>query len=158
MAWKKNQRKQVYRNLYYREVVEFLIQLIVTLMLLVSAAMTCTASGMLCRVPYNLEEGEIKISEPTISVLPSRLFDWRLSSNSATFAYGGDEVDLSVWDTELVFRTHIDTSTNTVTPGSKKRKRNDDLFPAEVWRARNVSFCNANLIRYLRGKSCPTII
>lgn len=76
-------------------------------------------------------------SQSVTGILPSRLCDWKLSDDSKTFAYGGDEVDLSVWDTELSFSAQP-TNTKPTEGGSKKRKRNDDLFPAEIWRARNV--------------------
>lgn len=72
------------------------------------------------------------------ATLPIRLYDWRHSPDGTSFAYGGDEVDLSVWDTERAFQAPAE-STTASNSGSKKRKRNDDLFPAEVWRARNVS-------------------
>lgn len=69
-------------------------------------------------------------------VLPSRLTDWRLAEDGKTFAYAGDEVDLSVWDTDLAFSTQ--TSAPATAAPTKKRKRNEDLFPGEIWRARNV--------------------
>ena len=59
-----------------------------------------------------------------------------MSDNRETFAYGGEEVDLSVWSAELAWRSQPESST--VPKSSKKRKRGDDLFPAEIWRARNV--------------------
>ncbi|KAF9532933.1 hypothetical protein CPB83DRAFT_846612 [Crepidotus variabilis] len=102
-----------------------------------SAVTTCTASGMLSRTSFNVEDG-ITISEHTTGTLPSRLFDWRQSPDGATFCYGGDEVDMSVWDAERTFHNLSDAASASTTPGSKKRKRNDDLFPAEIWRARNL--------------------
>jgi len=59
-----------------------------------------------------------------------------MSDSKETFAYGGDEVDLSLWNTELAWQRQLGPTT--LTGSSKKRKRNDDLFPAELWRARNV--------------------
>ena len=71
-----------------------------------------------------------------LSSLPTRLCDWRISSNQETFSCGGDEVELSVWNTEQVFASSpAARSTDTQT---KKRKRNDELFPGEIWRAKNV--------------------
>ncbi|KAF8636642.1 hypothetical protein AX17_003450 [Amanita inopinata Kibby_2008] len=67
--------------------------------------------------------------------LPTRLRDWKLSTDEAKFAYGGDEVDLSVWDTELAFQVSVEKGNSLE---AKKRKRNDALLPAEVWRAKNV--------------------
>ncbi|KAF8959039.1 hypothetical protein BDZ97DRAFT_1906298 [Flammula alnicola] len=63
-----------------------------------SSAFTCTSNGMLRKTIFNVEDGD---SEPQVSrsecgTLPSRLCDWRLSEDSETFAYGGDEVDLSL--------------------------------------------------------------
>jgi ribosome biogenesis protein NSA1 len=71
---------------------------------------------------------------PFLSSLPTRLHDWRLSSNQETFAYGGEEVALSVWNTETAFLPRPETGG----PISRKRKRNDALMPGEIWRAKNV--------------------
>jgi ribosome biogenesis protein NSA1 len=71
---------------------------------------------------------------PLLSSLPTRLHDWRLSSNQETFAYGGEEVDLSVWNTETAFLPRPGVEG----PISRKRKRNDALMPGEIWRAKNV--------------------
>jgi ribosome biogenesis protein NSA1 len=60
-----------------------------------------------------------------------------MSDNRETFAYGGDEVDLSIWSAELAWQSQPESSTLSGS-SSKKRKRGDDLFPAEIWRARNV--------------------
>ncbi|KAF9264728.1 hypothetical protein L218DRAFT_925228 [Marasmius fiardii PR-910] len=68
------------------------------------------------------------------SHLPTRLHDWRLSPSTQNFAYGGDQVDLSIWDVERAFSTPVQPPTST-----KKRKRSQiQLFPAETWRAKNV--------------------
>ncbi|KAF8797980.1 hypothetical protein BYT27DRAFT_7178293 [Phlegmacium glaucopus] len=100
-----------------------------------SAIFSCTSNGILQKASCNTgSDGSLQTVHSTS--LPSRLCDWRMSDNRETFAYGGDEVDLSVWDTELAWQCQPQSST---LPGSsKKRKRNDDLFPAEIWRARNV--------------------
>ncbi|KAH9934804.1 uncharacterized protein B0H18DRAFT_1082581 [Fomitopsis serialis] len=58
---------------------------------------SCTSNGALRST--TLGEGDSAFSAQT-SVLPMRLCEWRLSPDSRTFAYGGDEVELSVWDTE----------------------------------------------------------
>lgn len=63
--------------------------------------------------------------------------DWRLSPSQETFAYGGDEVEVSVWDTKRAFESRPDGPA--ASPSGKKRKRTGDLFPGEVWRARNVA-------------------
>lgn len=72
-----------------------------------------------------------------------------MSDNRETFAYGGDEVDLSVWSAELAWQPQPESST---LPGSssKKRKRGDDLFLAEIWRARNVPNDNLGLRQPVR--------
>ena len=56
-----------------------------------------------------------------------------MSPDRDTFAYGGDEVDLSVWDTEKAFSARPQDESTV----PKKRKRNE-LLPGEIWRARNV--------------------
>ncbi|KAJ6596839.1 hypothetical protein DFH09DRAFT_1071831 [Mycena vulgaris] len=62
---------------------------------------SCTSNGALRLVPTEEDE------QPQIlGSLPSRLCDWRLASDQATFAYGGDEVELSVWDTERALAPH----------------------------------------------------
>jgi len=73
-------------------------------------------------------------ASPLLSSLPTRLRDWRLSSNQDTFAYGGEEVDLSLWKTEMAFLSPSESEA-TVT---RKRKRDDSLMPGEIWRAKNV--------------------
>lgn len=73
-----------------------------------------------------------------LAALPSRLCDWRLSSNCQTFAYGGDEVEVSLWDTERAFAPPSESSAKGAPANSKKRKQSDTLFPGEVWRAKNV--------------------
>jgi ribosome biogenesis protein NSA1 len=70
-----------------------------------------------------------------------RLKDWRLAPDGHSFAYGGDEVEVSLWDAERAF------SSSTVNPHGKmdttkegkKRKRSDDLLSGELWRAKNVA-------------------
>lgn len=69
-------------------------------------------------------------------VLPMRLAEWRLSPDQNTFAYTGDEVELSVWDTENAFTAQRQESSSNESP--KKRKRSEQLLPGESWRARNV--------------------
>lgn len=86
--------------------------------------------------------------------LPTRLSDWRLSPNGEAFAYGGDEVDLSVWNTELAFQ-HKPTGVST--ENTKKRKRGDELFPAETWRAKNVSFTRRLRAIYSHVSRSPMI-
>ena len=135
------------------------------LIYLFSSVFTCTSNGMLRKSMFTAEQQKdpFKIPESHCSTLPSRLFDWRLSEDTQTFAYGGDEVDLSVWNTGIAFENRsIPASSSSAI---KKRKRNDDLFPGEIWRARNVRFFLSiqlqQLIVFLKGskrspQSSPT--
>jgi ribosome biogenesis protein NSA1 len=63
-----------------------------------------------------------------------------VSPDGTSLAYGGEEVDLSIWDVEKTFST-------TVTPIElgTKRKSKTALFPAEQWRAKNVAHDSLNL-------------
>ena len=73
------------------------------------------------------------------AVLPTRLRDWKLSEDETKFVYGGDEVDASIWSTELSFQSPSESGGRADAPSGKKRKRGDSLLPAELWRAKNVS-------------------
>lgn len=72
-----------------------------------------------------------------LASLPTRLYDWRISSTQENFAYGGDEVELSMWNTEQAFSNLADRAASSNTD-TKKRKRGGELFPGEIWRAKNV--------------------
>ena len=75
----------------------------------------------------------------TLAALPSRICDWRLSHDRQTFAYGGDEVEVSLWNTERAFTSPSESVvTGAPANGGKKRKQGDALFPGEIWRAKNV--------------------
>jgi len=89
---------------------------------------SCTSNGALRLVPT----GDDK--QPILASLPTRLSDWRLASDQASFAYGGDEVELSVWDTEKALTQGPPSSFDS---SGTKRKR-DALFPGEIWRAKNI--------------------
>jgi len=65
-----------------------------------------------------------------------RLCEWRTAPDGKTFSYGGDEVELSVWDLEAAFAPKQSAPQP---EGTKKRKRTNDLLPGELWRAKNVS-------------------
>lgn len=69
-----------------------------------------------------------------------RLKDWKLSPDSRMFAYGGDEVELSLWDLERAFTSPLAVPKHDETEPKegKKRKRTEQLLPAEIWRAKNV--------------------
>ena len=67
-----------------------------------------------------------------------RLCEWRLSEDGSAFVYGGDEVEMSLWDTEKAFSPVSGPASDSMSAEAKKRKRGDQLLPAEVWRAKNV--------------------
>ncbi|KAF8610165.1 hypothetical protein BDV93DRAFT_601221 [Ceratobasidium sp. AG-I] len=98
--------------------------------------LSCTQHGRL-RLSYTL--GEPSTSEVPADVtasLPMRLNDMRLSPSSSSLAYGGNEVDLSVWDVERTF------SEKPSTPGAaanKRKKGKGDLMYAEIWRAKQLA-------------------
>jgi ribosome biogenesis protein NSA1 len=66
-----------------------------------------------------------------------RLTEWRLAVDEETFAYAGDEVEVSVWNTDRAFSSER-PAINDVEAQSKKRKRSEQLLPGEIWRAKNV--------------------
>lgn len=68
--------------------------------------------------------------------LPMRLNDMRLSPSFSSLTYGGNEVDLSVWDVERTFSEKPPTPGKV---GSKRKKGKGDLMYAEIWRAKQVS-------------------
>lgn len=94
---------------------------------------SCTSNGALRLTPFGEPD-----AEPQTAVLPMRLCEWRTAPDGKTFSYGGDEVELSVWDLESAFAPKrpapADQSKDT-----KKRKRANDLLPGEIWRAKNVA-------------------
>ncbi|KAI0637075.1 hypothetical protein C8Q77DRAFT_1154947 [Trametes polyzona] len=97
---------------------------------------SCTSNGALRLTKPGQGDGEPSSS---LATLPMRLCEWRLSADGKTFAYGGDEVELSLWDTEKAFSSQPEVESASASAGeSKKRKRNDQLLPGEVWRAKNV--------------------
>ncbi|KAJ7109325.1 WD40-repeat-containing domain protein [Mycena epipterygia] len=89
---------------------------------------SCTSNGALRLTPTGVDNKQI------LGSLPARLCDWRLASDQATFAYGGDEVDLSVWDTEKALTP--DASSSSDSSGTKRKR--DALFAGEIWRAKNI--------------------
>ena len=101
---------------------------------LTRSVLSCTANGALRRT--RAAEGQV---EADIAALPARLCDWKLASNGDAFTYGGDEVEVSLWDTEKAFAAPPVVVSEPAPPAGKKRKRNDVLLPGEIWRAKNVS-------------------
>jgi ribosome biogenesis protein NSA1 len=94
---------------------------------------SCTSNGALLMMSVD-KEGALQ--QPEFASLPTRLCDWHLSPDGTTLAYGGDEVDISVWNTEQAFSS---CAKDAPIATGKKRKRQEDLFPAEIWRAKNVN-------------------
>ena len=66
-----------------------------------------------------------------------RLCEWRTAPDGKTFSYGGDEVELSVWDLEAAFAPKKQPPHHQP-EDTKKRKRTNDLLPGELWRAKNA--------------------
>lgn len=103
---------------------------------------TCTTSGhlRLTKNPFEASNGSDDTNFSKAS-LPMRLCDFHLSPDTKSFAYGGDEVDLSLWDAELAFTGSASTNPDEKAASeSRKRKKpsSSDLLPGEVWRAKNV--------------------
>ncbi|RPD66026.1 hypothetical protein L226DRAFT_608942 [Lentinus tigrinus ALCF2SS1-7] len=99
-----------------------------------SGAYTCTSNGALRLIKFAQDSPEPSSS---LATLPMRLCEWRLSEDERAFAYGGDEVELSVWDTERAFSQEGAAPTSATTQ-SKKRKRAQELLHGELWRAKNL--------------------
>ncbi|KAM5538988.1 hypothetical protein V8D89_007211 [Ganoderma adspersum] len=99
-----------------------------------SIVYTCTSNGALRCTKFPQTESEQSVS---LSSLPMRLCEWRLSEDARSFAYGGEEVELSLWDTEKAFSERPPVA-GPASTDSKKRKRGDKLLPGELWRAKNV--------------------
>lgn len=108
---------------------------------------SCTSNGAMRLTSPN-------DSDPLLGSLPTRLHDWRLSSNEETFAYGGEEVDLSVWNTEMAFLPRSETQGIVY----RKRKRNDTLMSGEVWRAKNVQNDSLGLRQPIRITSLTYLL
>lgn len=102
-------------------------------------AYTCSTAGHLQLTAFTASS-----STPTTSKasLPMRLCDFQLSPDAATFAYGGDEVDLSVWDAERAFAgakpSSLYPEESDASGNKRKKPSSNDLLPGEIWRAKNV--------------------
>ncbi len=110
------------------------------LILVLSGVYSCTSNGALRLTKLSREADGGLHSE--LAALPMRLAEWRLAPNQQTFAYAGDEVELSVWDTERAFSAgpqEAGSSKNNDSE-SKKRKRSEQLLSNEIWRAKNVGY------------------
>ena len=111
---------------------------------------TATSIG---QFTLNTTEGEATSSR----FLAPNLKDLRVSHSGASFATGGDEVELSTWDLEAsLAAASIDDNAAEPQPPSKKRKKDDPLQAGETWRAKNVS-CSTHsfsLARHSYAMSC----
>ena len=61
---------------------------------------SCTSNGALRLTPLS---SHVDAEPSRTAVLPMRLYSWRLAPDGTTFSYGGDGVELSVWDIEAAF-------------------------------------------------------
>ncbi|KAB5592610.1 hypothetical protein CTheo_3936 [Ceratobasidium theobromae] len=100
--------------------------------------LTCTQNG---RLRFSRTLGDPSSSSPigdVIASLPMRLNDMRLSPSYSAFTYGGDEVDLSLWDLERTFAEGPLTLAECVDIGKKRKRGKGELMYAEVWRAKQL--------------------
>ncbi|CAE6520431.1 unnamed protein product [Rhizoctonia solani] len=97
--------------------------------------LTCTQNGRLRLSSVFAGPSDSDPAAELFASLPTRLNDVRLSPSYSSLAYGGDEVDLSVWDVE---RTFSDKSQTIDEAGKKRKKGKNELMYAEVWRAKQL--------------------
>ncbi|KAJ3554882.1 hypothetical protein NM688_g2877 [Phlebia brevispora] len=112
-----------------------------------STVYSCTSNGALQRTELSPENTILSSSS---AILPTRLAQWRISSDAKTFAYAGDEVELSIWDVERTFSGEASETAADATQ-TKKRKSRDTLLSHEVWRAKNLPNDNLNLRQPVRN-------
>ena len=99
---------------------------------------SCTSNGALRLTPLSCNP-DAEPDQPRTAVLPMRLCAWHLAPDGTTFTYGGDEVELSVWDVEAAFAPKQQPSPPLQSESSRKRKRHSEmLLSGELWRAKNV--------------------
>ncbi|KAH7340490.1 hypothetical protein B0J17DRAFT_651545 [Rhizoctonia solani] len=99
------------------------------------AWLTCTNNGRLRLSSSFAKPTDADTPADLVASLPMRLNDIRLGPSFSSLAYGGDEVDLSVWDVE---RTFSDQPQSTDETGKKRKKGKNELMYAEVWRAKQL--------------------
>ncbi|KAG8884302.1 hypothetical protein FRB97_004566 [Tulasnella sp. 331] len=106
---------------------------------------TCTSRGHLRLTPHQTNDqtvGTALPAAPLIAYLPTRLKAFQLSPiDQRQFAYGGDEVELSLWDVERAFTkggTRSEREGAGKTKVLKKGRKKEKLFAGEIWRSRNV--------------------
>ena len=106
---------------------------------------SCASNGALRFIPLG---SDVDAEPSRTAVLPMRLCSWRLAPNGTTFSYGGDEVELPVWEVEAAFAPKLQpppAPTTTESPqqpeNTRKRKRStESLLTGGLWRAKNVCF------------------
>ncbi|KAI0316686.1 hypothetical protein OF83DRAFT_1059975 [Amylostereum chailletii] len=97
-----------------------------------SGVFTCTSNGALRSTALDKPDGSFSSHA---SVLPMHICEWKLSPDESSFSYAGEEVEVSVWDTQSAFAPRAQIAPSEY----KKRKRGNDLLPGEVWRAKNIA-------------------
>ncbi|VDC06591.1 unnamed protein product [Peniophora sp. CBMAI 1063] len=122
-----------------------------------SGVYSCTSNGALRFTSLASSSDASEGPSSQTGVLPMRLADWHLSSSGRTFAYAGDEVELSLWDTERAFAARESKPVTNEGEGKKKRKRGEELLPGETWRARNVPNDSLSLRQPVRN-TCLTFL
>ncbi|KAF8590577.1 hypothetical protein K439DRAFT_1644695 [Ramaria rubella] len=114
---------------------------------------SCTDTGHLRLT--DVAEDRTVCSQTT--TLPTRLCDWILSDDSGSFAYGGEEVEVSLWDLSRAFNTSRRLLPN-IAMGKRRRKENKSaLIDGEIWRAKNVNNDFLNLRQPVHNTSLAYI-
>ncbi|KAF8522312.1 hypothetical protein BU17DRAFT_87400 [Hysterangium stoloniferum] len=103
-----------------------------------SGTISCTNDGHLSLVQHNDVTEDTGVAALKVTSIPNRLCEWQLAADFNSFAYGGEEVEVSVWDTSRAFEPTRSLVPGALT-GSKRRKGQNELFDGEIWRAKNVS-------------------
>lgn len=70
--------------------------------------------------------------------IPSRLCDWKLSDDYQSFVYGGDEVEVSVWDTSRALDPSRRLLPMSAVGTKRKKGQKSERFDGEIWRGQNV--------------------
>ncbi|KAG9038437.1 hypothetical protein FRB95_001294 [Tulasnella sp. JGI-2019a] len=107
---------------------------------------TCTSRGHLRLTPHQTNNQDVGAPSPTTvpltAYLPTRLKAFQMSPvDQRQFAYGGDEVELSLWDVEKTFTKEVSGKEGEGENHAKvlkKGRKKEVLFPGETWRSRNV--------------------
>jgi ribosome biogenesis protein NSA1 len=98
---------------------------------------SCTNAGRLRLTQANVD-AEDDAGNPHTTFIPNRLCEWVLSEDSQSFAYGGDEVEVSVWDTSRALNPSRRLLPSSAVGTKRKKGKTSELFDGEIWRAQNV--------------------